>query len=346
MIEGVPHDMELQLTSATGEKKWVRTICRPIVENGRVVRVRGSLQDITDRKRAEAELRASEERYRLLFQSNPHPMWVYDVSTLRFLAVNDAAVQAYGYTREEFHAMTIRDIRPAEEVSRLESDIARKWRGLSRSTQWKHRRKDGIVFDVEISSHDLPEEQGRSRLVLALDITDRKRAEEAREVATQRLSKFASQLPGAIFLYRFGPDDKSSIPYASEKLGAILGIRQDQLTSDESDPFAKVHFDDRPSLLESIRSSSQSLSALSREFRVTDDDGTIRWISCDAVPERESDGVTLWHSYMKEVTETHAAAIELQEAKTRLEEAQALARIGSWSFDVLTNTHRWSKANV
>lgn len=178
MQDGIPHDMELRLTAANGVKKWVRTICRPIVENGKVVRVRGSLQDITDRKRVESELRASEERYRMLFDSNPHPMWVYDVDSLRFLAVNDAAVCAYGYTREEFLAMTIREIRPAEDVPKLEADVARTVRGLSRSTQWKHRRKDGTIFDVEISSHDLPDEHSNSRLVLALDVTARKQLED------------------------------------------------------------------------------------------------------------------------------------------------------------------------
>lgn len=341
--DGVPHDMELQLVSAAGEKKWVRNICRPIVENGQVVRVRGSLQDITDRKRAEAELRASEEQYRLLFESNPHPMWVYDVDSLQFLAVNEAAIQAYGYTRAEFLSMTIREIRPPQDVPRLELDVARTARGLSRSRQWQHQRKNGIVFDVEVSSHDLPDEHGHSRLVLALDITERKQAEKAREIATQRLSKFASQLPGAIFLYRLGIDQKSSIPYASEKLEAILGIPRDRLNSEEVDAFAKVHPEDHDELLLYIQNSAKNLTPLGREFRVVDENGNIRWISFDAVPEREPDGATLWHSYMKEVTETYEAAVELQEAKSRLEEAQALARIGSWSFDVESNTYRWSK---
>ena len=319
--DGVPHDMELKLIAATGEKKWVRTICRPIVENGKVVRVRGSLQDITDRKRTEAELRASEERYRLLFESNPHPMWVYDVDSLKFLAVNDAAVQAYGYAREEFLAMTIREIRPADEVSRLELDIARKKRGLSRSAEWKHRRKDGTVFDVEISSHDLPEAQGHSRLVLALDITDRKRAEQAREVATQRLSKFASQLPGAIFLYRLRPDHTFCVPYASERIEMLLGLQRELLNSDQLDIFANVHREDYDLVLESIRNSAKELTPIGREFRVVDADGTTRWISCDAVPERESDGSTLWHGYMKEATAEVEREQDLRTARMQADAA-------------------------
>ncbi len=175
--EGLPHDLELQMKAADGESKWVRTICRPIVEGNRVVRVRGSLQDITDRKRVESELRASEERYRILFDANPHPMWVYDVKSLRFLEVNDAAILSYGYSREEFLNMTIREIRPAEEVPRLEAEVAMPNTGMRRSSDWRHKRKDGSIFDVDIAIHDLPASYGHSRLVLAVDVTDRKRAE-------------------------------------------------------------------------------------------------------------------------------------------------------------------------
>ncbi len=237
--EGLPHDLELKLVAADGQKKWVRTICRPIVENGRVVRVRGSLQDITDRKRAESELRASEERYRMLFDSNPHPMWVYDVNTLRFLAVNDAAVLTYGYSRDEFLKMSIRDIRPAEEVQRLEADVARTTRGLKRSVEWRHRRKNGTVFDVDIASNDLPEEYGHARLVLALDITDRKRA-EAELLASERRLRLALETAGAIaFTWDIPTDtvsryfsEERALPATIEHVGTLDEVRR------------KIHADD------------------------------------------------------------------------------------------------------
>jgi PAS domain-containing protein len=74
------------------------------------------LQDITERKRTEQTLRQSEERYRLLFDSNPHPVWVYDLQSLAILDVNPSAIRSYGYSREEFLCLTIRDIRPPEDV--------------------------------------------------------------------------------------------------------------------------------------------------------------------------------------------------------------------------------------
>ncbi|BEH08398.1 MULTISPECIES: sensor histidine kinase [Geobacter] len=125
-------------------------------------------------------LRESEERYRLLFSSNPHPMWVYDMETLAFLEVNDAAVAHYGYTREEFLAMTIRDIRPSTDASALEVSVARARQcpGLDLAGIWCHRKKDGTLLAVEITSHTLDFGGRPAEVVLANDVTERVRADE------------------------------------------------------------------------------------------------------------------------------------------------------------------------
>jgi PAS domain S-box-containing protein len=101
------------------------------------------------------ELRASENRYRLLFTKNPHAMWVYDVETLGFLEVNDAAILRYGYSRSEFLGMRITDIRPEEDVRRLTAALEKRREPYHHSTGWRHRLKGGDLIDVEISSHTL-----------------------------------------------------------------------------------------------------------------------------------------------------------------------------------------------
>ncbi|MHB8810527.1 MAG: PAS domain S-box protein [Desulfobulbaceae bacterium] len=145
--------------------------------------------DITERKRAEEELSRSEARYRELFESNPHPMWIYDTETLAFLAVNNAAVAHYGYSREEFLSLTIKDIRPPEDVTRLMEKVADIRNGLNDSGTWRHRKKDGSVIDVEITSHTLRYKDRPARLILAHDVTARKRAQEA---LAQSENKFRS----------------------------------------------------------------------------------------------------------------------------------------------------------
>jgi hypothetical protein len=124
-------------------------------------------------------LASSEERYRMLFEASPLPMWVYDADTLRFLAVNEAAVRHYGYTRSEFLAMTIKDIRPAEDVSALLADMAnRGGPGSPMPGVWRHQTRDGTIIDVEITAGRVIMEGRRSALVLAHDVTERRRLEE------------------------------------------------------------------------------------------------------------------------------------------------------------------------
>ena len=124
-------------------------------------------------------LERSEERYRLLFEASPLPMWVYDAETLRFLAVNEAAVRHYGYTRSEFLAMTIKDIRPPEDVEGLLADLQNKGGpGSPMPGVWRHQTKDGTIIDVEITAGRVIMEDRPAALVLAHDVTERRRLEE------------------------------------------------------------------------------------------------------------------------------------------------------------------------
>jgi PAS domain S-box-containing protein len=153
------------------------------------------------RNRIESELRTSEEQYRLLFESNPQPMWVYDRSTLAFMAVNEEAIRHYGYSREEFLGMTILDIRPSEDVDRV---LRSTWRDrthpLQNSGPWKHRLKDGTIIDVEITSNEINFRGIRGTLVLAVDITERLKSQEKLRHSEERFSKAFRSCPMAITL--------------------------------------------------------------------------------------------------------------------------------------------------
>lgn len=135
-------------------------------------------REMAQRRQAEQSLRESEEKYRLLFENNPEPMWVFDLQTLAFLTVNEAAVRSYGYSREAFLSMTIKDIRPPEDIPRLMEDVRKMSPGVTGAGLWRHRKKDGTIIDVEIT-RDLISFSGREAgIALAHDVTERKRAEE------------------------------------------------------------------------------------------------------------------------------------------------------------------------
>jgi two-component system, cell cycle sensor histidine kinase and response regulator CckA len=132
-----------------------------------------------DTARLVRSLERSEERYRLLFEQHPLPLWVYDAETLDFLAVNDAAVRHYGYTREEFLGMKITAIRPPEDVDALLSNLRTKdGVGSPLPGSWRHRKKDGTVIDVEITAGRVVFGGRDAALVLAHDVSERRRLEE------------------------------------------------------------------------------------------------------------------------------------------------------------------------
>ncbi|MCX7918177.1 MAG: PAS domain S-box protein [bacterium] len=137
-----------------------------------------TVENITEREQTIQAIQESETRYRLLFESNPLPMWVYDLATLQFLAVNDAAVARYGYTREEFLQMTIKEIWFEEDIPSLLSNLAHITVGLDESGLWRHRTKDGSIIYVEITSHTLLYSGRPAELVLAQDVTARIQSEE------------------------------------------------------------------------------------------------------------------------------------------------------------------------
>ncbi len=152
--------------------------------------------ELGERRRAEDAARQSAESYRVLFESNPMPMWIFDIETLKILQVNDAAIERYGYSREEFTAMTIKDLRPAEDVPAMMATLEATAGRLEGSGPWRHLRRDGTAIEVEISSHAVEFHGRATRLVMATDVTQRERL--ARQLAqTQRLESLG-QLAGGV----------------------------------------------------------------------------------------------------------------------------------------------------
>jgi PAS domain S-box-containing protein len=129
----------------------------------------------------------ADERYGMLFGSNPQPMWVFDVETLRFLEVNEAAISHYGYTRDEFLAMTIMDILPPDEDPGVRHNFERTGTSRADVALAQHQRKDGTIIDMELVSHEMELDGRRARLVLATDISERTRTRAALHQSEEQL---------------------------------------------------------------------------------------------------------------------------------------------------------------
>lgn len=195
------YNLDHRIVRPDGEVRWVRTFGRSLFDAHRhPVRSIGIARDVTAQMRIEVALRESEERYRTMFEANPHPMWVYDLHTFAFLAVNDAAVANYGYTREEFLGMTIKDIRPPEDVPALVANVAAVSPGYQHSGVWRHRVKDGQTILVRIASHTLGFSGRPAELVLAHNVTDQLRAEEQLRESELKLRTILDNEPECVKL--------------------------------------------------------------------------------------------------------------------------------------------------
>lgn len=166
--------MEKRFLRRDGDVVWtsIRAACVNDAE-GRPLYAIKQVEDITARRRIELEVRDSEASFRLLFSANPQPMWVYDSHTLRFMEVNQAAIEHYGYSREDFLARTIVDIRPEEDAPRLLAEVFTPRPALDQSGSWRHLCNDGRIIDVEISSHRLTFSGREAVLVASQDVTER-----------------------------------------------------------------------------------------------------------------------------------------------------------------------------
>lgn len=153
-----------------------------------IKRMKNNLQDFTQ------SLQKSEQKYRLLFEGNPMPLWMFSIKDLRIISVNEAAINHYGYSREEFQRMTINEIRPPGDEKRLVDSLSKPGSGVRHAGIWKHRKKNGDLIDVEIISHDIEFENEPVRLVLAIDVTEKLRSEEALKKSYEDIRELASHL--------------------------------------------------------------------------------------------------------------------------------------------------------
>jgi len=181
------------------------------------------------RVRLEAGMRERQAEMRALFDLNPHPTWVYDAETLKFLAVNQAAVRTYGYGEEEFLAMTIADIRAPEEAQRLRDHVAKGLPRLNQAGIWRHRRKDGSELEVDVSAQAVPLWGRNARLVQARDVTFERRALRALEASERRFRDLFEHSTGYICMHdpdgvllALNPAAAAALGYGT---GELLGTR-------------------------------------------------------------------------------------------------------------------------
>ena len=264
------------------------------------------------------ELPDPDRQYELLLESNSQPVWIFDEETLRFLAVNDAAVRMYGYSREEYLAMRIVDIRAEEEIPRLLASIPHP---VEASGPWTHRKKDGSLLTVEVWTDRMRFRDRPAQLVRVHDITAQARI---RAELAQREAYFRALIENALDAITI-IDDRGRVKYESPGAERVLGYAAEELVGTQG--FDLVHPDDLPGVIRQLETSLASGAPTSRieaRFRHKNGDWRIlEGISHNHLDDPAIRGIVI---NSRDITDQRNFEQALQKSERRSQMAQRAGR--------------------
>ena len=201
---------------------------------------------------------------------------------------------------------------------------------------WTYVRRDGKRVPVRVSVSAMRDRQGRivGYLAIASDVTGQRLAEDRRRELDSRLSNIASQVPGMVFQFRQSPEGRYSFPFASEGIRQIYRMEPSEVSEDSSAIWDLIHPEDVERVAESIRDSGKALTRWECEYRTRFADGTVRWVSGAAQPERQTDGAVVWQGFVTDVTERKCAERAHEESRVLLQSVFSSVDLGVFVVDV------------
>ncbi len=282
-------------------------ISKPFEPGELLVRVRNARRMLAQ----QAKLLDSEKQFRSMFQGHSAVMLLIEPVSGRILDANAAASQFYGYSEKQLKSISTAEINvidPNQEVIQRAGALQKQ----KNYFHFQHKLASGEIREVE--AYSTPIDYGGETVLFSIvhDITERKHSEAVQQEALDRIQKIASRVPGMVYQYLLRLDGSSCFPFASEAIKEIYRVTPEEVRKDASKVFANLHQDDHAGVIASIQASASNLSPWQHEYRVKFDDGVIRFLFGNAVPQREPDGSTLWHGFITDITERKQIGKELQ----------------------------------
>lgn len=318
-----------------GKLSWWKTLVSPVFnQQGDVYRILESSILMTEQKLAEESLRQSEISYRKLFEHNPQPMWIYDSDTFDFLKVNQAAVNHYGYTEEEFLSMTIKDIRPSEDVPKLLQDSIMKQDRYRNQGEWRHIKKNKALIHVEVVSHSILYKNRKARHVIIKDITENKKTLEI-------LGKKNKALKQAQIIAKMGSWQydfiKNKLVWSSNNF-RIYGLEPFEIKPSLDVVQSFLHPGNKEILKESYQKLIHTRKPFEIVYKLFLRNHVTKWVQTRFSPTFKNDELVLLEGVNIDITKQKDFENELLAAKNKAEESERLktAFLANMSHEIRT----------
>jgi diguanylate cyclase (GGDEF)-like protein/PAS domain S-box-containing protein len=257
-------------------------------------------------RRQQGESRLAVDRYQKLFDNTLDGVMQTQPGG-KVLAANAAACAMLGMSEDEIRARGREGVLDLEDP-RLAVLLEQRRRDGQARGELRMRRGDGTLFEVEITSALYRDHDGQLLgSIVFRDITERLRWQQQLQVQVDLLNNLALHVPGSLYQFRMGPDGRMSFPFASEGIRTIYEVTPESVREDAGPAIQRIHPDDLQPVLDSIRLSAQTLQPWRIEYRVILPEQGLRWRLCNAQPERQADGGTLWHGFNTDITERKQA---------------------------------------
>jgi PAS domain S-box-containing protein len=306
-------------------------------DQGRSIRMIGVLKDISERKASAEALQAAKNRYMDVFELSPQPMWVYELDSLRFLDVNAAAIQNYGYSKAEFLEMTLLDIRPAQDIETLKHVVKEEVRnGMPHSSFFQHRKKNGEIIKVLIRGNSLNYEGKNARIVIAIDDTARIKAEEALRCSERRFKTLIQDGSDLITIINSNGDFK----YVSPTAVKVLGIAPDALLP--INVFDLIHDDDREKVTAQVSHLPDAEGISLPAFRLIRPDGAVRWMEVILTNMESDPAVQGIVCNARDVTERFEHELKIREHLERYNIVSKATSDAIWDLQIQTDELTWN----